>query len=57
MIPEIFDELSQRTPGPGAGRGLRGPVVSGAALGDHAVDEVAECLVTEDIIIELEITI
>ena len=39
------------------GKGLRGPVVSGAALGDHAVDEVAECLVTEDIIIELEITI
>jgi hypothetical protein len=53
VIVEVFDKFSQRTSSPGTGRGFPGRIFTEATLGDHAVDEVAEGTVAEDVVVEL----
>jgi hypothetical protein len=53
VIVEVFDKFSQRTSSPGTGGGFPGRIFTEATLGDHAVDEVAEGTVAEDVVVEL----
>ncbi len=53
VIVEVFDKFSQRTSSPGTGGGFPGRIFTEATLGDHAVDEVADGTVAEDVVVEL----
>jgi hypothetical protein len=53
VIVEVFDKFSQRTSSPVTGGGFPGRIFTEATLGDHAVDEVAEGTVAEDVVVEL----